>query len=121
MFSLFHPLFQVASECRIGTIRGGLKDREGARSALSNFHCRDRRNGSKRKENKIGNPSNGPAGVTWSNMFCLDGYYGIMYELVTGDHSCSQVLTFVCLDSMNWSLLRSRTSTKIYVMVIMAL
>ena len=40
----------------------------------------------KTRLNKMGNPSNGPADVTWLNMFCLDGYYWSMYELVTSDH-----------------------------------
>ena len=26
------------------------------------------------KQNKMGNPSNGLASVTWLNMYCLDGY-----------------------------------------------
>ena len=51
--------------------------------------------------NKMVNPSNGPAAMTWFNMFCLDCYYGSMYELVTDDHTCSQVVRFESLDSMN--------------------
>ena len=39
--------------------------------------------------NKMGNPSNGPAAVTWLNMFCLDGYLG------TPGHMWSYLVTLV--------------------------
>ena len=31
----------------------------------------------------MGNPSDGPAAVTWLNVFCIHGYYGYMPKLVT--------------------------------------
>ena len=44
------------------------------------------------KENKMGNPSNGPAAVTWLNMFCLDGYLGIP------GHMWSHLVTLVIVE-----------------------
>ena len=59
--------------------------------------------GSGKSRNKMGNPSNGPAAVTWFNTFCL-GCYG------------SSKLIWP-----HWSLVVPRTSTIMALMVIMAL
>ena len=40
----------------------------------------------------MGNPSNGPAAVTWLNMFCSDGYKG------TTGHTWSQLVTLVIVE-----------------------
>ena len=44
------------------------------------------------EQNKMGNPSNGPAAMTWLNMFCRDGYQG------TTGHTWSQLVTLVIVE-----------------------
>ena len=56
--------------------------------------------------NKIGNPSNGPAVVTWLNMFCLGGYNVSVFKMSMSGHIWSQVVKVVLRGLAYWMALQ---------------
>ena len=56
----------------------------------------------------MGNPSNGPAAVTWLNMFCLDGYR--ICNLWASSHELS--LQEMCMQLLTYKEIRSTDRTK---------